>query len=299
MNNLKNLTLAVVALFGLSLAASAQTTLNQTTLSGAITTTQQRVFQVASGANITAPSLTSGTSTQLYIDDEVLDVTSVNGNFVTARRGVNGTKARTHASGANVYIAPANLGALIDYSLGGSCISGSYPATPMIDYYDGQTYTCQNGQWEISTVQGSQHLPTSVFTTSAYTNATSTFSNISAFAFPVSANHSYTMTCQLAFQGSATTAGPKFQVTGPASPTTVLLSVDGATGAAAYGDGVATAFSSSVAALGTLAAGATNYTAHVVVSVINGLNAGTVNLQAAANGAGTLTIQPGSYCIQQ
>src|SRR5439155_25314640 len=44
-------------------------------------------------------------------------------------------------------------------------------------------------------------------------------------AWPVAANTDYTLTCKVYFQGSATTAGPKFQVTGPASPTAVALSV--------------------------------------------------------------------------
>ncbi|HVH87680.1 MAG TPA: hypothetical protein VM912_13215, partial [Terriglobales bacterium] len=132
----------------------------------------------------------------------------------------------------------------------------------------------------------------------AYTNATTTFSTLTNMSFPVVANHTYSMTCNLVFQGSATTAGPKFQVTGPASPTSVLLAVDGGTGAAAYADAAVTAFSSSNAVLGTLGAGTTNYVAHVNLTVINGSTAGTVALQAASNGAGTLTVAAGSYCVQ-
>jgi hypothetical protein len=36
---------------------------------------------------------------------------------------------------------------------------------------------------------------------------------------------------------------------------------------------------------------------HVKGTIVNGVNAGTVALQAAANGAGTLTVQP-SYCLE-
>jgi hypothetical protein len=44
---------------------------------------------------------------------------------------------------------------------------------------------------------------------------------------------------------------------------------------------------------------ATNFVADVTLGLVNGTNAGTITLQAAANGAGTLTIQPGSYCQLQ
>lgn len=300
---MRKLTLVLSLALGAALLAGsveAQTALTQTTLSAAVTTTSQRVIQVASATGIAAPSFTTALSYQLYIDDEVLDVQAVNSTLLTVRRGANGTKARTHASGANVYVGPAGSSAFIDYSLGGSCTNGqgSFQYSPVIDYYDAQTYVCTGGQVQIATVQGSQHFPTTVFVASAYTNATTTYSNVSAFSFPVSANHSYTMSCQVVLQGSATTAGPKFQLTGPSSPTSVLFAVDGGTGAAAYADVAATAFSSGITAFGTLGASATNYVLHLNIGVINGANAGTVNLQAAANGSGTVTIQPGSFCVQ-
>jgi hypothetical protein len=59
---------------------------------------------------------------------------------------------------------------------------------------------------------------------------------------------------------------------------------------------VATAFSTAITALGTLGAATTNFEADVTMGLINGSNAGTVTVQAAANGSGTLTIQPGSGC---
>lgn len=130
---------------------------------------------------------------------------------------------------------------------------------------------------------------------SNYTNASTTFSNV-GLSLSVSANTSYTLNCQLVYSGSATTAGPKFQFTGPASPTTVLVGVSGGTGAAAFADGAATAFSTAVTSLGTLGAASTNFVGAVTLSLVNGANAGTVQLQAAANSTGTLTILAGSTC---
>jgi hypothetical protein len=303
-NLVTKLSLAALAIVSLSLCANAQTALTQTTLSTSIASTSTRTIQVASATGIAAPALPAypggaAVSTQLYIDDEVLDVTAVNGTVITVRRGANGSKARTHASGTNVYAAPVSLGAFIDYSLAGSCPSGSYPATPMVDYADSETFQCVNGMWAVQTVGGQQHFPNILLQATAYTNATTTFSSVSSLSFPVSANHTYTGTCTVVYQGTATTAGPKWQLTGPASPTTVLLAVDGGTGAAAYADVAATAFSSAITAFGTLGATSTNYVGHVAFSIVNGVNAGTVTLQAAANGSGTLTIAAGSYCIQQ
>ncbi len=302
---------AAVILAGCGLSYG-QTALTQTTLSTAVTTTSQTTLQVASATGINAPqpfqtSGMAGVSTQLYIDDEMLAVERVQGTLLTVQRGINGTRARTHASGANVFIVQmqTQTQAAIAYSLGGSCTPGVGLAafSPVIDYYDAQTYQCEtlNGQneWVVQTIQGQQHFPNLLsLGTAAYTNATTTYSTVTNLSFPVVSNHTYSMTCNLVWQGSVTTAGPKLQVTGPSSPTAVLLAADGGTGAAAYADAAVTAFSSGITAFGTAGAGATNYVMHVNLTVINGANAGTVALQAAANGSGTLTVQPGSYCVQ-
>jgi hypothetical protein len=80
-----------------------------------------------------------------------------------------------------------------------------------------------------------------------------------------------------------------------------LLSIDGGTGATAYANVASTtaSFSTAITTFGTAGATGTNYVANISLGIINGANAGTVTLQAAANGAGTLTIQPGSFCVMQ
>jgi hypothetical protein len=60
----------------------------------------------------------------------------------------------------------------------------------------------------------------------------------------------------------------------------------------------AVAFSSGVANSGTITA-TTNFTDTVTLGVVNGANGGVIQLLGAANGTGTLTIQPGSYCVVQ
>jgi hypothetical protein len=147
-----------------------------------------------------------------------------------------------------------------------------------------------------SNAQGS--IPVKSVLSSAYTNATTTFSNISGMSFSVSPNTSYTGQCYILWQGSAITTGPQFQWTGPASPTAVgssmVSNVTTATVLSASAVGLSVAMSNA----GTITTG-TNMLATLFVGFVNGVNSGTLQLQAAANGTGTLTIQPGSYCVFQ
>jgi hypothetical protein len=145
---------------------------------------------------------------------------------------------------------------------------------------------------------GEQHISQAVQITGNYTNATTTFSTVTGMSWSIAASKNYSLACNFVGQGSVTTAGPKFQLTGPAAPTLVKLMVDGGTNATAYANGVATGFSSANATLGTLGAGTTDFIWHVNADVVNGVNAGTLVLQAAANGVGTVTISGGSCQIQ-
>lgn len=147
-----------------------------------------------------------------------------------------------------------------------------------------------------------QQFPQTVFATAGYTNATSTFSNITGLSFAAAANTSYHATCYLTWNpGGATTVGPKYIWTGPASPTNVtafgqlgktvttssFLSVSAASFATTLDDAVAVTAS-------------ITQTDVVSVGIINGANAGTVQLQAALHSAsGTYTLQNGSYCVVQ
>lgn len=129
---------------------------------------------------------------------------------------------------------------------------------------------------------------------STYTNATTTFSNL--LAFTAAANTSYSMACHLVYSGSAATSGPKVQITGPASPTNVFYSFQAATNQTVFSGAAATAFSSSLN-IGATVAVATPLPYMLTMGLINGANAGTVQVQAAAQGAGILTISPGSFCM--
>jgi hypothetical protein len=136
-------------------------------------------------------------------------------------------------------------------------------------------------------------------TGSAYTNATTSFTSVPGLALGVAASTNYTMHCAIVWQASAATAGPQFQITGPASPTAVSINMVSAITATTTASAAATAFSSAMNPVGTTVTATTNEMAHIDMGLVNGVNGGTVQVQAAAQGVGTLTIQPGSYCVIQ
>ncbi len=136
------------------------------------------------------------------------------------------------------------------------------------------------------------------FLTSNYTNSTTTFSSVSGLSFSVAANTNYKVRCDLDYQTSATTADVKIQWTGPASPTAVTYDLVTEVTASTLSASVATAFSTALSEAGTPTT-ATNFPLTLTLTLINGANAGTIQLQAAATGAGTITIIPGSCSLRQ
>ena len=137
--------------------------------------------------------------------------------------------------------------------------------------------------------------PNVAFVTVAYTNATTTFSSVPNLAYPVSAGAFYIAECDIIWQGSAGTTGAKYQWTGPASPSAVASGATFGITATTGGTAAAVALTTPMANTGTITT-ATNFHDTVTLNLMNGTTAGLVQLQAAANGTGTLTIQPGSSC---
>lgn len=147
-----------------------------------------------------------------------------------------------------------------------------------------------------------QTTPLTVYATAGYTNATTTFSNITGLSFAVAASTNYHAICYLTWDpGGATTVGPKYIWTGPASPTAVTAS-----GSLAKTVTTSSFLSVKVASFATTLDDAVAVTASITqtdvlnIGVINGANAGTVQLQAALHSAsGTYTLANGSYCTVQ
>lgn len=288
---MKKILISLLFLFGF-LSAQAQTTVSSTTLSVAVTNTGGssggQLFTVASATGIT-PSL----SAPLYgfVDGELVNIKFVNSTTLTVERGVDGTSPRTHLSGAPFYFGPPNV--FTHSAQSGSCTAAN-TFNPTFNTRTGDKFSCIAGFWQ-KLVDNTFTFPQSAYTTTSYTNATTSFTSVPNLAFPVDAGKNYSITCRITWQGSAATTGPKYQFTGPASPTAVTANALSAVTATTVTQTSATAFATSMPNAGTVTT-ATNFMDEVRIFVLNGVNAGTVQLQAAANGAGTLTIATGSSC---
>jgi hypothetical protein len=152
-------------------ALHAQTMLTTTTLtsavgntvSSALTTGNLGMVVVASATGISAPTAnsgnvaglaTSGGSTYLYVDRELMQVESVSGTTITVIRGVGSTAAASHASGALVFVVPAAAAAnwgvpfgTTDWGPQGSCTRANELYLPRIAFTSGNISDCQGGQW--------------------------------------------------------------------------------------------------------------------------------------------------------
>lgn len=138
-------------------------------------------------------------------------------------------------------------------------------------------------------------VPATEFVGTTYTNATTNFTSIPNLYFPLPAGSNLSATCNIIWQGSAITTGAKYQWTGPASASGVSAGATFAISGVLAGSAAVTAFSSPMANVGTISTGS-NMQDILTLNVMNGAVGGTVQLQAAANGLGTLTIQPASTC---
>lgn len=133
--------LAVAALLVSARPSGAQTTLNSTTFSAAITggpgVVPQQIIPLASTSNIAVGDV-------MFADAEAMLVNTITPN-VTVTRGYNGTAARPHASGAAVWTGPAAR--YYSYEVIGSCTAGNELYLPHIVQTTGNVYQCSNGEW--------------------------------------------------------------------------------------------------------------------------------------------------------
>ncbi len=170
LKSMKTLFLSLMVLAFAS-ALPAQTILTNTTLasavgntvSSALTTGNLGVVNLTSATGVTAPVAnsgniatisTSGGSSYLYVDRELMQVESVSGTSVTVIRGVGSTSAASHASGAVVFVVPAAAAASwpspignTDFGPHGSCTRTNELYLPRIAFTSGNISDCVGGQW--------------------------------------------------------------------------------------------------------------------------------------------------------
>jgi hypothetical protein len=162
MNRFNSLLIGLALLLGSTLPAMGQTVLTNTTLSSAVADSKTQTIVVASATGINVPtpvtgntSFTAQTRTVLFVDREAMDVSGVNGTTITVKRGTNSTSGAPHASGAAVFVLPANLmtfigGGMVDNSPSfpqGSCTRGNELVLPRIQLTTGLFSDCIGGQW--------------------------------------------------------------------------------------------------------------------------------------------------------
>jgi hypothetical protein len=144
-------------------------------------------------------------------------------------------------------------------------------------------------------------IPQTFYTTTTYTNATTSFTNVPGLAFPTSVSRNYHAICHITWQGSTPTAGPKYQFVGPTAFTAMTVSLMSPTNITTFVTQTATSYSTALANTPAIYS-LVNWTDIIEFSVLNSAqpsSAGIVQLMAAANGAGTLTIQSASTCTVQ
>lgn len=142
-------------------------------------------------------------------------------------------------------------------------------------------------------------VPVNYYLTTTYTNASVNSTNVTGLAFTVNPGGSYNVTCYITWQANPGTATPKYFFTGPANFTALSSSLNTIAAISSPQTQVATTFASTLANTTAGLAGL-NFMDIIKFSLIgNSLTSGTVQLQAAAFGAGTLTIQAGSNCSVQ
>jgi hypothetical protein len=132
--------LLVVALASLPMLtprALAQASTSSTTLSAALTATA-KTFTVASATGFAAGSFA-------FVDAELMAITAVSSTLITVQRGVNGTAAVGHASGAVIYAGLPTYFSAFDPS--GPCTAVNETALPRIVPKSGSVYDCKDSEW--------------------------------------------------------------------------------------------------------------------------------------------------------
>lgn len=153
----------------------------------------------------------------------------------------------------------------------------------------------------IATVANAQftNVPTIYYLTTTYTNASVNSTNVTGLVFPVNPGGSYHATCHIIWNASVSTATPKYFFVGPLNFASATSSLNSQFALTSFNTAAATTFASTLANT-TGAIPSQNFQDTLEFSGINtNGTAGTVQLQAAAFGAGTLTIQIGSNCSVQ
>lgn len=193
MKTIRNLVLSLAALFTFVPFAPAQTLILPTTLSAKVADSKTTVIAVTSATSINGPAFPTAdqlaaTLTYLSVDHELMEVRGISGTNVTVRRGVGGTAATPHVSGALVFmgVSTAFSARKVEVEYAGACTRGTFPADilPKINVVTGIISDCLGGTW-VNGSYGSDpspqfHIPSPDSGGTAYTSLNSTGTTLAA-----------------------------------------------------------------------------------------------------------------------
>lgn len=117
---------------------AAQATINSTTLSAAVT--------AGAGTLTVASASTVAAGQYLFVDAEIMQITAVSSTTLTVTRGLNGTRASRHASGAQAWTGPANYFSQSEPKAG-PCTTTDEVALPRIVAITGAIFQCTDSIW--------------------------------------------------------------------------------------------------------------------------------------------------------
>lgn len=117
----------------------AQTTVNNTTLSAAVSATTTRVT-VASAATIVV-------NQYLFSDHELMLITAVDGTILTVQRGMGGTMPAGHTNGSIVYTGAGERFYYRDPPYGDCAPRAEIAYLPWINVRSGHLWTCDGANW--------------------------------------------------------------------------------------------------------------------------------------------------------
>ena len=126
---------------GMSQQVNAQTYMTLTTLSAAVDNSQATIT-VSSANNFTAGNW-------VWVNDEVMQISSVSGTSIRVIRGVLGTRARAQASGDAAFTGAGNHFQQVDPETGEACSEGTGQALylPWINVQRAILWQCYSSAW--------------------------------------------------------------------------------------------------------------------------------------------------------
>jgi hypothetical protein len=132
---------------------------------------------------------------------------------------------------------------------------------------------------------------------SNFTSSSTMLVAVGNWTWPVLANKSYALLCQISYKGATTSAGLTLAVTGPAAPTNLWVGANVPLSAATFTNGVATAYAPTTVVSSPVATGSggTFFFASVAGQIMPS-QSGSFQLEAASTGTAQLSISQGSWC---